>query len=155
MGVKSTEITSKGTSFNSTITSDATADRSLTLPDADGELLVENSLVSIEGVVHIALTSDTDDLDFVGRETCRAVFIDLGGSDVDLTGIVAPAAGVNQEIRVFNVDNSKKIKVKNQNSGSSANNRFIQDGDFDINKKSERTYFYDHDENRWRPIGKK
>ncbi len=43
MGIKSTEIISDGGAFDTTITSSATAARSITLPDESGELLTDNT----------------------------------------------------------------------------------------------------------------
>lgn len=155
MGVKSIEIISEGSGFDTTVTSNASQARAQTLQDKDGSVALVEDLLSVSPAVSpTQLTTDTDDWNPTGLATARALMVDIS-TGIDLTGIVAPASGVNQELRLFNISTSDDVKLKDADGSSSAANRFRLDGDYTIKANQERTVFYDHSISRWRAIGKK
>ena len=71
--------------------------------------------------------------------------------DRDFTGMVAPAAGVNRIVTIINSGTNKKLKFKDNDSGSSTSNRMLlaDESDFDLPKGGSLQMIYNHDDNRW------
>lgn len=98
------------------------------------------------------LTGNTHDFNPTGFDTCNYLRLDMS-NDRELTGFIAPAAGIDRIIRGVNVSD-KKIKFQNNNSGSTAANRLLlkEYGDKDCKKGEPFAFKYDHISNRWRPF---
>ncbi len=101
----------------------------------------------------ISTGSDIDNLVHANLETGNYLLINPS-SDIEITGILAPAAGINQMLFFSNTSNSKKVKFKNNNSSSSSANRFLLKGDITVEKNMGLILIYDHVANRWRCVTK-
>jgi hypothetical protein len=101
----------------------------------------------------ISSGSDIDDFTDANLSTGNYLQIEPT-NDIELTGITAPAAGVNQLLYISNVSTSKKLKLKNNNSGSAAANRFLLKSDIIIEKNMGGILIYNHTANRWNYLTK-
>jgi hypothetical protein len=98
------------------------------------------------------LTWNTHNFNPTGFDTCNYLRLDMS-SDRELTGFIAPAAGIDRIIRGVNVSD-KKIKFQNNDSGSTAANRLLlkEYANKDCKKGEAFAFKYDHISNRWRPL---
>jgi hypothetical protein len=78
----------------------------------------------------------------------------IPSSDIDLTGITAPAPGINQVIFITNGASNNKVKMKNNSGNSLAANRFAFKNDITIEKEMGLIIVYDHGVSRWRCLSK-
>jgi hypothetical protein len=90
------------------------------------------------------------DIDNYDPSTYNLHFIDPGTNDRDFTGIVAPSSGVNRILQIINTG-TKKLKFKNEDSGSIAANRLAlsDESDFDLDPNGSVQYIYDHVKSRY------
>ena len=123
----------------------------LTIDAESGSL---DGLITLNAVIGpISTGSDIDDLSNPALATGNYLIINPS-NDIDLTGITAPAVGVNQVLFFTNSSNSKKVKFKNNNSSSSSDNRFLFKGDITVEKNMGMILIYDHTANKWRCLTK-
>ena len=102
------------------------------------------------------LTLDTDDYNPTGFSTCNVIRQDISFDKLELSGLLAPAGGVNRIIRIANLSTVNSIKFMNNNAGSLAANRFLirDDNDKDLKPNETASFWYDHTSVRWRPLSR-
>jgi len=102
----------------------------------------------------VTITGNVDDFSPVGYATANYFYIDTS-NDRDWSGWEAPPAGVDRIVEGNNVSD-KKIKFKNNDSGSVAANRMLlkEYGDKDCKKGEYFAFKYDHTASRWRPYAR-
>lgn len=81
----------------------------------------------------------------------------IDANNREITGLVAPAAGVNRIVYINNLwvsGGTDDIKFMENDSGSTAANRFLLRDNADKSIKPNETagFWYDHTSARWRPI---
>jgi len=91
------------------------------------------------------------DIDNYDLTTFNVHFINPGAHDRDFTGMVAPASGVNRIVTIINSGTNKKLKFKDNDPASSANNRMLlaDQTDFDLPRGGSVQMIYNHTVNRW------
>lgn len=106
-------------------------------------------------IVRVNVTTDEDNYNPAGFGTTNLLELNPGSSDRDITGFVAPAAGVSRIITIVNISSTKKIKFKNNDSSSLAANRLLlrDNGDKDLKKQDSCRFYYDQTSSRWRAFG--
>ena len=113
-----------------------------------------DGVISLNGTIGPIVTgSDIDNLFDASLANGNYLLIQPT-SDLELTGITAPAVGVNQTLFFSNTSNSKKVKFKNNNGSSIAANRFLLKGDITVEKNMGLVLSYDHSASRWRCVTK-
>ena len=97
------------------------------------------------------LIADQDDYNPTGFSTANMMRLNLAGDRV-ITGFEAPPAGVDRVFYFQNISNSK-LKLKNNDSSSTAANRILNKdyGEKSFKKGEGGAYRYDHTSSRWRP----
>ena len=97
------------------------------------------------------LIADQDDYNPTGFSTANMMRLNLAGDRV-ITGFEAPPAGVDRVFYFQNISNSK-LKLKNNDSSSTAANRILNKdyGEKSFKKGEGGAYWYDHTSSRWRP----
>lgn len=127
---------------------------------ADGEFLKRSGTSIIGGtaggtlspiISPAAFTGNVNDWNPSGLSTCQAIRADPGGSNRDLTGIVAQGDG--RVIYLFNISTSENIKLKNESGSSSAVNRFALKADLTLEMNESVVLMYDGTTQRWRVAG--
>lgn len=93
----------------------------------------------------VNLTSDTDNM----TRPTAAIKALTCSSDRDITGMTAAPQGTVAYIANVNPDGGKKLKLKSQDNGSTAANRFALDGDLDVEPGSIVYFVYNTALNRW------
>jgi len=119
----------------------------------------EVGIEQITGTILAApqLTATADDYNPTGFATSNMVCVDIDANNREITGLAAPAAGVNRIVHLCNVNTSGfDLKFKNNNAGSSAVNRLLMRDNFDKAIKPNETaaFWYDHSVSRWRPYNR-
>jgi len=106
-------------------------------------------------VVSETLNNDKDNYNPTNFSSSNLLELDPISSDRDITGFLAPPAGVIRIITIVNTSATRKIKFKNNDSGSTAANRLLlrDNGDKDLKKQDSCRFYYDHNSNRWRNFG--
>jgi len=104
------------------------------------------------------LTTDVDDYNPTGLSTCNVIRQDVSTS-IEISGIVAPSAGVNKVIWFCSITTANRnIKFMNNSASSSVGNRFfLRDGaNKDLKEQECAGLWYDHDGDSgngcWRPL---
>jgi len=97
----------------------------------------------------INLSSDVDNLDLDGY---NIVYFTSSSSDRRITGIKAPASGVNRLICLVNNNASRRIRIIGNSGSSLANNRFVLRGNAGSRNLDDYQItfaFYNHTLNKW------
>lgn len=100
-------------------------------------------------------TSDQDNFNptgfVVGGEIVKyLVILDASTNDVDVTGLIAPSPAKYVEVIFHNIGD-KEFKFQDNDSGSSANNRFLlSTGERKIKENATLILFYNVAQNRWK-----
>ncbi len=100
-----------------------------------------------------SLSSNQDNYNPTNFATANMIRLDVT-SDIDISGFLAPPAGINRIISLNNVTtNGKKIKLLHNDSGSLAANRILnrKEGDKTLEPNDGGSLWYDHTDSRWRP----
>lgn len=103
------------------------------------------------------LTATANDYDPTGFSACNMIRQDIDANNRQITGIVAPSAGVNRTIRINNINaGGLDLRFQNNDAGSVAENRFLLRDDANKSIKPNETaiFWYDHSSNRWRPYNR-
>lgn len=97
------------------------------------------------------IIADQDDYNPTGFSTANMMRLNLAGDRV-ITGFEAPPVGVDRIFYFQNISNSK-LKLKNNDSSSTAENRILNKdyGEKTFKKGEGGAYWYDHTSSRWRP----
>jgi len=114
-----------------------------------------SGVVQLDSSAQIPVTSgsDIDDLNHANLSSGNYLLLNPT-NDIELTGITEPSTAIYQVLFISNISNSKKVKLKNNDSSSSANNRFRLKGDITIEKNMGQIIIYDQSVNRWRSLTK-
>lgn len=128
------------------------------LNDVDGIKFSNSIEVGSDGILSPAqITANTHDYDPTGFRVSNKIDVSIlrmsSDANRDLTGLVpsSPAAGNIVTITNIGGDN---IKLKNNNGGSLAANRFLTKGDINIEPNESFTIYYDTVDLRWRTFNK-
>ena len=132
-----------------------------TLYEIDGTLgSITKKLDVGSNIITVTMTGDVDDWNPTGLADANIIFADPNGADRNITGITAPAAGVNKILTIINLSATKKLKIFNNETGvgagssDDANCILCRDaGDKDIKKQDGFAIIYDHTVSRWRQYG--
>ena len=103
------------------------------------------------------LTGNVNDWNPTGFATANMIRVDLDSNNRQITGMIAPSAGVNRIVRINNLNTgSNDIKYMENDSGSVAANRFLLRDNADKSSKPNETaaFWYDHTSSRWRPLNR-
>jgi hypothetical protein len=106
-------------------------------------------------IVTESLNSNVDNYNPTNFNISNLLQIEPISTDRDITGFMAPAAGVVRIITVANTSATRKIKFKNNDSSSTAANRLLlrDNGNKDLKKQDTCRFYYDHTASRWRNFG--
>ena len=103
------------------------------------------------------LTGNVDNWNPTGFATSNMIRVDVNANNRQITGMIAPSAGVNRIVRINNLNTgSNDIKYMENDNGSVAANRFLLRDNADKSSKPNETaaFWYDHTSSRWRPLNR-
>ena len=103
------------------------------------------------------LTATADNYAPSGFSTCNMIRQDINANNREITGFVAPPAGVNRIIKICNIDSgSFDLRFTHNDSGSLAANRILcrDNNQKSIKPNETAEYWYDHLSLRWRPLNR-
>ena len=148
-----------GMLYNSTTNTVQTFNGSVWENSSGGSGLNILETASLDGIIITppTLTGNVDDYNPTGFSTCSIIRLDIDANNREITGFVAPAAGVNRIITVCNINaGMDDIKFKENNAGSVAANRILLRDNADKAIKANETaiFWYDHTSARWRPYNR-
>ena len=125
----------------------------------DGDLVVNGALTLAGGLqfgssfASASLIANTDNLLIDNLASSILVRLTSAGN-FQLTGIVVPDNTKTYFFNIFNVGISGNIIFKNDNAGSTAQNRFLLGGDITVQPGEGLSFIYDPADLRWRSPGK-
>jgi hypothetical protein len=125
----------------------------LTLTDNDGNVVLPGGLQFSGGFGTANLTANTDNLLITGLASSALVRLTSAGN-FQLTGIVVPDTTKAYFFSIFNVGLTGNITFKNDDAGSTAENRFLLGSDVLVQPGEGLTFIYDPVDLRWRSPGK-
>ena len=125
----------------------------LTLTDNDGNVVLPGGLQFSGGFGTANLTANTDNLLITGLASSVLVRLTSAGN-FQLTGIVVPDSTKAYFFSLFNVGLTGNITFKNDDAGSTAENRFLLGTDVLVQPGEGLTFIYDPVDLRWRSPGK-
>lgn len=125
----------------------------LTLTDNNNNLVLPGGLQFAGGFSSATLTANTDNLLITGLASSALVRIDSTGN-FSLTGIVVPDNTKAYFFSIFNVGLTGNIIFKNNDVGSTAENRFLLGNDITVQPGEGLSFIYDPVDQRWRSPGK-
>ena len=123
--------------------------------DKANEIGITQSTGSI--ITPPTLTVTTDDYSPTGFSTANIIRQDINANRRQIRGFVAPPAGVNRIIRVFNINTSGwDISYMHNNAGSAVGNRLLMrdSGNKDSKPNEVASFWYDHISSAWRPYNR-
>jgi hypothetical protein len=94
------------------------------------------------------IAANTNDYSPAGLANCNVMRVSTNGGNFDCTGIVAQEDG--RVIIILNIGSSGTFKLKNNSASSSANNRFLLNGDASLAANEGAFIMYDGTSLRWR-----
>ncbi len=103
------------------------------------------------------LTADVDNWNPTGFATANMIRVDVDANNREITGMIAPSAGVNRIVSINNINSgSDDLRFKENDASSDAANRFLlrDNGDKAIKPNETATFWYDHTSSRWRPLNR-
>ena len=103
------------------------------------------------------LTGNVDNWNPTGFATANMIRVDVDANNREITGMIAPAAGVNRIVRINNLNSgSDDVRFKENDASSDAANRFLlrDNGDKAIKPNETAVFWYDHTSSRWRPMNR-
>ena len=103
------------------------------------------------------LTATANDYSPTGFATTNMIRQDIDANNREITGFVAPSAGVNRIIRINNINASGfDLRFQHNDAGSVAANRFYlrDDANKAIKPNETAAFWYDHTSSRWRPYNR-
>ena len=98
------------------------------------------------------LTGNINDYNPTGFNTANLIRQDIDANNREITGILAPAVGVNRIIKINNISSAgKDLKFTHNDAASLAENRFLlrDNGDRTIRPNESAIFYYDHIQSRW------
>ena len=120
---------------------------------------IEAQLEAVSNIITPAqLTTNTDNYNPTGLATCNVIRQDISAS-IELSGLEAPASGVNKVIWFQSITTANRnIKFMHNSSSSSVGNRFFlrDNGNKDLKEGECAGLWYDHlgdgGNGCWRPL---
>ncbi len=103
------------------------------------------------------LTATADNYNPTGFSTANMIRQDINANNREISGFLAPSAGVNRIIRINNLSTSGfDLRFLNNNSGSVAANRILvrDSANKSIKPNETAAFWYDHTSLRWRPYNR-
>jgi len=104
------------------------------------------------------LTSNADDWNPTGFDAdTDMIRVDVNQNNRAISGVIAPAAGVNRILAIKNINTgSDDLRFEHNNGGSTAANRFLCRDNLNKSIKPNETalWFYDHLVSRWSPYNR-
>jgi len=125
----------------------------LTLTDDDGNVVLPGGLQFGGGYSSATLTANTNDLNIPNIAASSLIRLTSTGN-FSLTGIVVPDNTIAYFFSIFNVGTSGNIIFKNNDTGSTAQNRFLLGGDVTVQPGEGLSFIYDPLDQKWRSPGK-
>lgn len=126
----------------------------------DGDLVVNGALTLAGGLqfgptfATASLIANTNNLLISNLANSILIRISTTGGNFSLTGIVVPDNTKTFFFNVFNVGSAGNIIFKNNDAGSTAQNRFLVGGDITVQPGEGLSFIYDPVDLRWRSPGK-
>jgi len=117
---------------------------------------VANSLIQ-NIITPPTLTATADDYNPTGFDTCDIIRQDIDTNNRQITGLVAPPAGVNRVVGINNIGPAgDDIRFMHNDAGSVAANRFLlrDNGNRSIRPNETAWFWYDHVDSRWKPFNR-
>lgn len=132
-----------------------TLDVSFAVPatDGSGNTVISNSLI-LEGgfvlpdAISVTVNTNSDDLNIPNLTSGVTIRVDTTGNR-DLTGIVPPDTGQSSILFITNVGTGT-LRLKNNDAGSQANNRFIMGTNENLSTDQSAIFVYDTTGLHWR-----
>lgn len=122
--------------------------------DGSGNVIEVDRRVSKIYTTTLSFSSNQNDLTLTGLTAAPyyEVYRLNPTADIDVTGINATGVIDGQRLTLLNISSSNKIKIKNEDTNSTAANRFICENlaDEDLRKGGAVTLIYDATSSRWR-----
>jgi len=116
-----------------------------------GKVSFSNGELVFDSVVSpTSLSANTNDWTITGLSSSNVIYASTDGSNYDITGIDSAGIGNGQTYYLYNVGGSGEIRIKNNNGGSIAANRFITNGDVNVKIGMGVVISYDILVARWR-----
>jgi len=120
---------------------------------------IANQLLCVSNIITPAqLTGDADDYSPTGLATCNLIRQDIS-TNIELSGLVAPAAGVNKVIWFCSITTGNfNLRFMHNSVSSSAGNKFFlrDNADKDLKEGETSGLWYDHlgdsGNGCWRPL---
>ena len=103
------------------------------------------------------LSGNVDNWNPTGFADANMIRVDVDANNREITGMIAPSAGVNRIVRINNLNSgSFDLKFKENDASSDAANRFLlrDNGDKAIKPNETAAFWYDHTSSRWRPLNR-
>lgn len=104
------------------------------------------------------LTSNVDDWNPTGFDAdTDMIRVDINQNNRSISGVIAPASGVNRILAIKNINTSSKtLKFEHNNAGSTSVNRFLcrDNNNKSIKPNETALWFYDHIVLRWTPYNR-
>ncbi len=103
------------------------------------------------------LTGNVNDYNPTGFATSNMIRQDIDANNREITGFVAPSAGVDRIIYICNINaGTDDIKFTDNDAGSVAANRILlrDSGDKALKSNETAAFWYDHTSLRWRPYNR-
>jgi len=152
--VRATILT--GISFATSTTVTAADSILIAIGKLQAQITQNNTILILNSVVTpTPLAVNTNNWTITGLATKNVIYASTTGGDVDVTGIDSTGIVNGQTFFFYNVGGSGDIKLKNNNTGSTAANRIILNGNTTIKKGMGVTFSYDTTAQRWRVINYK
>jgi hypothetical protein len=103
------------------------------------------------------LTVTTNDYNPAGFSTANMIRQNINANNRQLTGLLAPAVGVNRIVFINNINGSgQDLRLVHNSALSSAANRFLlrDGGGRSLKPNQTAAFWYDHISQRWRPLNR-
>ena len=109
--------------------------------------------ISLDGIIGpIDYNTHQDNFNPIGLAEGNYMWINPTTPNKWITGIQAPAPGVNQILFVLNVNNTMKTTLKTNNGNSNAANRFLFKADIALEGNEGAMLVYCHVNQRWKCV---
>jgi hypothetical protein len=111
-----------------------------------------NTLTLDKTIGPIVTAVDINDLTHPDLHQGNRLAVEPTANNVDITGITAPPAGVNQMLFITNESGTYKLTLQNNSGLSLAANRFNFKANISLEEYLGVILFYDHGISKWRCI---
>ena len=109
--------------------------------------------ISLDGIIGpIDYNTNQHNLNPTGLTNGNYLWLNPTSPNKSVTGIMAPAAGVNQVLFVLNTSSNRKTTLKHNDANSDAANRFLFKVDIDLEENEGAVLVYCHVNQRWKCV---